>query len=157
MSAQTKDEKRLPIHKKVRHVSNRDVVIQTDAAWNGNSKAAGLGWVIKKTGEKKNFQDSAWFVSSPLVAEGMAMREAVKKCKELGIQRVRCESDSSQLINALNSTVEPPEIYGIVADIRIECAAFESFSFDWIPRGRNSDADTLANQALCLVTVAQTA
>lgn len=46
-------------------------------------------------------------------------------------------------------------MYSIVADIRIECTAFESFSFYSISRGRNSDADTLAKQALSLVTFVQ--
>ncbi|CAN7069374.1 unnamed protein product [Brassica rapa subsp. trilocularis] len=38
-----------------------------------------------------------------LPLKGLAMREAIRKSKELGIRRVRCESDSSQLIKALNS------------------------------------------------------
>nr|VDD34491.1 unnamed protein product [Brassica oleracea] len=43
------------------------------------------------------------FVMLPLMAEGLAMRETIRKSKELGIRRLRCESDSSQLIKALNS------------------------------------------------------
>ncbi|XP_013617809.1 PREDICTED: uncharacterized protein LOC106324378 [Brassica oleracea var. oleracea] len=112
-----------------------------------------MGWSVGD-GTMINAWNDPWLSSTQQLRP---MGEAVKKCKELEIQRIRCESDSSQLIKALNSIVEPPEIYGIVADIRIECADFESFSFDWIPHGRNSDADTLAKQALCLVTVAQTA
>lgn len=90
-------------------------------------------------------------MNSPLVAEGLAMREAVKKCKELGIQQILFESDSAQLIKALNSPVEPQEIYGIIADIRIDCMNFVSASFVWIPRSKNSEADRLAKHALCLV------
>ncbi|CAF1789726.1 unnamed protein product, partial [Brassica napus] len=51
----------------------------------------------------RDFSSSTNFVMSPLMAEGLAMREAIRKSKELGIRRVRCESDSSQLIKALNS------------------------------------------------------
>ena len=76
------------------------------------------------------------------------MREAIKMCLERGLRDIRCESDSSQLIKALNATVEPPELYGIVSDIRIVCNFFDSVSFVWIPRGRNSNADRLAKQAL---------
>ncbi|CAN7036666.1 unnamed protein product [Brassica oleracea var. botrytis] len=63
------------------------------------------------------FSSSTDFVMSPLMAEGLAMREAIKKSKELGIRQLRCESDSSQLIKALNSSTEPLEIYGIISDI----------------------------------------
>ncbi|CAF2358385.1 unnamed protein product, partial [Brassica napus] len=52
---------------------------------------------------QSRFSSSTNFVMSPLMAEGLAMREAIRKSKELGIRRVRCESDSSQLIKALNS------------------------------------------------------
>ncbi|CAF2322249.1 unnamed protein product [Brassica napus] len=38
-----------------------------------------------------------------LPLKGLAMREAIWKSKELGIRRLRCESDSSPLIKALNS------------------------------------------------------
>ncbi|CAN6866580.1 unnamed protein product [Brassica oleracea var. botrytis] len=38
-----------------------------------------------------------------LPLKGLAMSEAIRKSKELGIRRLRCESDSSQLIKALNS------------------------------------------------------
>ncbi|CAN6874697.1 unnamed protein product [Brassica oleracea] len=52
-----------------------------------------------------------------LPLSGLAMRESIKKSKELGIRQLRCESDSSQLIKALNSSTEPLEIYGIISDI----------------------------------------
>ncbi|CAN6874685.1 unnamed protein product [Brassica oleracea] len=52
-----------------------------------------------------------------LPLKGLAMGEAIKKSKELGIRQLRCESDSSQLIKALNSSTEPLEIYGIISDI----------------------------------------
>ncbi|KAF2536234.1 hypothetical protein F2Q68_00023219 [Brassica cretica] len=78
---------------------------------------AGLGWTIKNSRETQRFSSSTDFVMSPLMAEGFAMREAIKKSKELGIRQLRCESDSSQLIKALNSSTEPLEIYGIISDI----------------------------------------
>ena len=78
---------------------------------------AGLGWTIKNSRETQRFSSSTDFVMSPLMAEGLAMGEAIKKSKELGIRQLRCESDSSQLIKALNSSTEPLEIYGIISDI----------------------------------------
>ncbi|KAF2532812.1 hypothetical protein F2Q70_00029080 [Brassica cretica] len=49
--------------------------------------------------------------------------------------------------------MEPPELYGIIADIRLDCTTFDSVSFIWIPRLTNVDADRLVKQALNLVAV----
>ncbi|KAL0665007.1 hypothetical protein Bca4012_101845 [Brassica carinata] len=120
--------------------------------WNATSKSAGLGWSVKNTGRNSGFQATTELVASPLVAEGLAIKNAVKTCKELGLRQIRYKSDSTQLIKALNSKTKPPEIYGIVSDIRIECMEFETFYFVWIPRERNIVADRLAKQALSRVS-----
>ncbi|CAN6866626.1 unnamed protein product [Brassica oleracea var. botrytis] len=59
--------------------------------------------LVQCRNENQRFSSSTNFVMSPFMAEGLAMREAIRKSKELGIRRLRCESDSSQLIKALNS------------------------------------------------------
>ena len=59
-----------------------------------------------------------------------------------------CESDSSQLITAINSGARKPEIYGIVADICELASSFDVINFSWIPRERNLIADRLAKQCL---------
>ncbi|XP_018467418.1 uncharacterized protein LOC108839076 [Raphanus sativus] len=152
LNAQEKEQRQNPMIRVKKAPNPRDIVVQTDAAWKGDSRTMGLGWTIK-TGESFNFQSVNRFVNSPLAAEGLAAREAIKKCKELGLRRIRIESDSAQLIKALNSTMDPPEIYGIITDIRIVCLAFESVSFSWIPRAGNSVADGLAKHALALYQV----
>ena len=87
-------------------------------------------------------------MSSPLVAEGLALREALQFCIEKNIRMVRCETDSLVLVKALNSGPPVAELYGIVADIACLSLAFDSISFSWIKRGKNGDADALAKQAL---------
>lgn len=82
------------------------------------------------------------------MAEGLALREALACGIEKGLRQVRCESDSSKLITAINKGSPVAEIYGIVADIRCLALAFDSISFCWIQRSRNKDADALAKQAL---------
>ncbi|XP_048626877.1 uncharacterized protein LOC125594926 [Brassica napus] len=136
LNAQSKEEKRVTHPKSGRTTSGREVVVQTDAAWNATSKSAGLGWSVKNTGRNSGFQATAELLAPPLVAEGLAMRDAVKMCKELGLRHIRYESDSSQLMKALNLKTEPPDIYGIVSDIRIECMEFENFLlFGFLVRG----------------------
>ena len=123
-------------------------VVAVDAAWRGDSNTAGFGWVMKHTGSKVQFETASRSVRSPFSAEGLALRAAIIKCKELGIQQVIFESDSTQLVATLKPQSAPPELYGIVADI-LHCAvSFKFCSFIWIPRSRNSEADVLAKHAL---------
>ncbi|KAG5393667.1 hypothetical protein IGI04_023630 [Brassica rapa subsp. trilocularis] len=57
------------------------------------------------------------------------------------------ESDSSQLIKAVNSGNCVPELDGVVADILSFASIFEFISFVWISRERNGQADMLAKLA----------
>ena len=152
-NAQCQDEPKKPSQRKIEDVPHYDTVLQTDAAWTETTGTTGLSWAIKTARGTQRFSNSTTFVTSPLMAESLAMREAIKKSKELGIRRLRCESDSSQLIKALSSSFEPLEIYGIISDIRIEASSFDVISFCWIPRERNVDGDSLAKAALRHVTI----
>ena len=122
--------------------------VQLDGAWSGATQTAGLGHLITFQQEQWPQASTAPFVASPLVAEALALRAAINNCKELGIQKIQCESDSSQLIKAINDGNAVAEIYGIVADIIILSMSFVSISFVWIPREKNKVADSLAKQAL---------
>ncbi|CAH8390046.1 unnamed protein product [Eruca vesicaria subsp. sativa] len=82
-------------------------------------------------------------------SEALDIREAVFKCKELRIQRLRCETDSIQLVKAITTRSPSPEIYGIVSDIAVVSDS-EVVQFKWIPREKNKDPDALAKQALLL-------
>ena len=119
-------------------------ILQSDAAWREDSGIAGLGWIIKKNTERASFGSHCHFVASPMVAEALALREAIFKCKELGIQRIRCETDSTQLVKVITAKKPPPDIYGIVSDIISLISEFELIQFRWIPREQNKDADALA-------------
>ncbi|KAF3611177.1 hypothetical protein DY000_02044341 [Brassica cretica] len=69
------------------------------------------------------------FVGSPLIAEGLALRKAVEKCRDLGLTKIRCESDCAQLIKALTFDHPLAELYGIVADIEAVALSFDFVSF----------------------------
>ena len=124
------------------------VMVRSDAAWNETNKIAGLGWTIKTQNRVSSFSSPMRFVGSPLIAEGLALREAVEKCRDLGLTKIRCESDCAQLIKALTFDHPLAELYGIVADIEAVALSFDFVSFTWISRERNRDADSLAKQVL---------
>lgn len=108
-------------------------VVRSDAAWRENTIFAGLGWVVTCDKKLMKFSGVEPFVSSPLIAEGTALREALRKCKEMNLRRIRCEADSQQLIKFINKGQPLPELYGIVLDILALAAEFDFTSFVWIP------------------------
>lgn len=123
-------------------------LIKSDAAWHEEQRIAGLGWTVQSQNRVSSYSVPAHHVSSPLAAEALALREALEKCKELGLSRVRCESDSAVLIKALKTESSLTGLYGILVDILSLASSFECISFHWISRVRNVEADKLAKQIL---------
>ncbi|KAG5408861.1 hypothetical protein IGI04_005180, partial [Brassica rapa subsp. trilocularis] len=124
------------------------VLLRTDAAWNESLQLAGLGWTTKRQGRDSSFSSIAHHVATPLAAEGLALREALLKCRDMGLSKIRCESDSAILIKAINANSPLVGLYGILADINSIASSFESISFNWISRERNGKADGLAKNVL---------
>ena len=114
-----------------------------DAAWSESTRNAGLGWIVKHREQSIRGQRGTSFIASVLIAEGLALRDVVIACRDQGMKRVRFESDSIQLIQAINSKEPPPEIYGIVEDIFLIARSFDVSVFVWISRLRNDVADLL--------------
>lgn len=127
------------------------LVLNTDAAWKASSNIAGFGWTLRDCACTSSFTGHERFVGSALAAESLALHKALKRCKEAGVQRLICESDSAQLITVVNTSVMKPEIYDIVSDILELVSFFDVICFSWIPRERNLNADRLAK--LCLLEV----
>ncbi|KAG5382821.1 hypothetical protein IGI04_034291 [Brassica rapa subsp. trilocularis] len=122
--------------------------ILIDGCCKAKRLTAGLGWTITDDDRTRSFSTATPFVVSPLIVEGLALREAVWSCQRLGYTNVCCESDSTRLIQAVNSGSTATEIYGITADIISLAGLFETIFFRWISRVKNSEADGLAKQCL---------
>ncbi|KAL0671555.1 hypothetical protein Bca4012_034259 [Brassica carinata] len=92
---------------------NLETICFTDASREKSSKRSGLAWVFKDTRTKINHKESKIhdFVSSPLMAEAMAIRPAAS----LGISSIHVRSDSQTLIKAITNKQFQKEIYGILA------------------------------------------
>ncbi|XP_048634185.1 uncharacterized protein LOC125608233 [Brassica napus] len=124
------------------------VTIRSDAAWAPGGTTAGLGCFVISPSESHSFSKGVSHVTSALMAEGLAMLEAVKLGAKEELRKICFESDSSQLISAINSGTCCPELYGVVADILAFSTIFEFVTFAWIARERNIQADRLAKAAL---------
>ncbi|VVB04343.1 unnamed protein product [Arabis nemorensis] len=80
------------------------ITCQTDAAWNVDTKSAGLSWLFLSQGTMALEQSiTSSLVGSPIMAKALALREAIYDSLEKGYKKMRFESDSSQLINVVNS------------------------------------------------------
>ena len=124
-------------------------VLNSDAAWRASNLTAGLGWMIKTQEGSSDFTLPTPLVGSALIAEGLALREGMTSCRDMRLRKMRCESDSAQLIKTINSGTFHPELYGIISDICNLSCFFDEISFSWISREKNKAADKLAK--LCLV------
>lgn len=123
----------------------------TDAAWKDASKA-GLGWIFKDQGGRVTQQGSTVVsrIRSPLVAEAMATLSAIRVAIESGFTNISFASDSQVLVKALNRKLLSKDLHGILFDILTLYSAFSICSFNFIPRIQNSQADSLAKNALGL-------
>ncbi|CAN6810016.1 unnamed protein product [Brassica oleracea] len=93
-----------------------------------------------------------WHVASPLMAEILAIREALLYCRAHDLSSIRIESDPSQLINAIKKNQPISEIHSVLSDIALLSSAPPTApSFHWITRLKNAVADSLAKDALCMV------
>ncbi|KAF3485512.1 hypothetical protein F2Q69_00056893, partial [Brassica cretica] len=124
------------------------ITVRTDAVWLPVRNLAGLGWVVFSSPCNIPHKKHLEFVASPLMAEGLALREAVRSCALDKMEIVSFESDSAQLIKTINKRNCVPELYGVISDILSFAAVFKSAYFSWIPRERNILADTLAKEVL---------
>lgn len=124
------------------------VTIRSDAAWTPERTTAGLGWVIFSPEAQRPFSKRVNFVSSALVAEGLALLEAVRSGVSEERRMVAFESDSAQLIRAINSGEGISELYGVIEDILSFASVFEFVFFSWISREKNVQGDRLAKLTL---------
>ncbi|CAL9240671.1 unnamed protein product [Arabidopsis halleri] len=136
-----------PIHQ----LPGSDVILcQSDAAWDESSKQAGLGWIFSNRSLDLSRSDSkaADHIRSPLLAEGLALLEALIQAHNLGFTKLSVASDSKQLIEAIKSETHQKELHGILHDILTISSTFVEICFRFIPREKNREADALAKHAL---------
>ncbi|KAF2586801.1 hypothetical protein F2Q70_00033842 [Brassica cretica] len=91
-------------------------IMKRESSWTPGRNAVGLGWVILSSPTNRSERKYQEFVASPLMAEALALREAVRTCNLNAMEAVSFESDSAQLIKAINDRNHLPELYGIVSD-----------------------------------------
>ncbi|XP_013601676.1 PREDICTED: uncharacterized protein LOC106309158 [Brassica oleracea var. oleracea] len=120
---------------------------------------AGLGWVLLSPSSQRpfhklspssqrSFHKRVAGVNSALMAEDLALLEAVKSGISEHLKTVVFESDSAHLIRSLKTDSCIPELYGVAANILSFASVYDYVVFSWIFRERNIEADRLAKFAL---------
>ncbi|KAF3534911.1 hypothetical protein DY000_02037699 [Brassica cretica] len=125
-------------------------ICKSDAAFDAQSKRAGLAWITREESGTTIIQGSKpqGSVNSPLVAEALALRAGIIDAVKLELSKLRMLSDNSTLIRAINNDAQVKEIFGIVKDIQELSSAFVEISFAYVPRSSNVEADRLAKLSL---------
>lgn len=120
------------------HSGDSAIICTTDASWDATSKRAGLAWIFKESNGTIATQGSEiqHSVSSPLMAEALAIRSSLVMAVEHEIPNLRIYSDSLTLIRAINTKMHDKEIYGILCDIHQISSVFGSISFSFLPRSK---------------------
>ena len=127
-----------------------DVICRSDAAWKEESNNAGLAFSFYDTRNERFFShsDTSAFVISSLVAEGLAMRLAMECAINLQLRKVIFESDSLQLVTAIDRKANLSDLHGILSDIHSLSPFFDVVSFRFSRRENLTFEDGLAKQAL---------
>lgn len=108
----------------------------TDAAWNGQSCAGGLGWICTDAAGTTVIQgtESRRFIASALAGEALAMKAGLSKAISAGCKDLICCSDSKSLIDAITGRKSVTAIRGILHDLGVLSSSFNSISFRFISR-----------------------
>ncbi|KAF3557908.1 hypothetical protein F2Q69_00012816 [Brassica cretica] len=86
---------------------NPTVFCYTDASWIASTKHAGLAWIFTDRAKKELNRGSHFrnLISSPLLAESLAIRASLLHASALGYTNIWIHSDSQELVRALWTAV----------------------------------------------------
>ncbi|KAG2288384.1 hypothetical protein Bca52824_047988 [Brassica carinata] len=114
------------------------------------TKTAGLAWIFTDNTGQIIHQGSTTeeWVSSPLILEGLAIREALFQAKSRGYTNIEFKSDAQVITRAINAGDPIKGLFGVLQDIHHLTCHLSAFTFLHIPRLDNMATDSLAKRAL---------
>ena len=87
-------------------------------------------------------------ITSPLVAEAIAIRSGLLSAVDLEYLKLNVFSDNLRFIRGINNIMQVQEIFGIVKDIQRISSVFVEISFSHLSRLLNVETDGLAKHSL---------
>ena len=93
------------------------------------------------------------FTSSRL-AEYYGLKEGLEQAIELGLRRVNFKSDSLMMVNQMNGVykVKNRDLMPVYNDVLKLLEKLDAYSFSFVPREKNREADAEVNKIIDLHT-----
>ncbi|MGD9548602.1 MAG: ribonuclease HI family protein [Candidatus Krumholzibacteriia bacterium] len=123
----------------------------TDGASRGNPGPAAIGAVFRpKGGPAVAGHSEAIGKATNNVAEYRAVVVALEHCVRWGVERVHLYMDSELIVRQLHGVyrVKSPDLRPLYQQVVFLGRQFTEFRVSHVKRGRNAEADALANKAL---------
>lgn len=133
-------------------VSSRSLRLRTDGGSRGNPGPSGIGVVIEDATTGKVLEEHSRYigVTTNNQAEYQAVILGLKRCRELGANRVEVCADSELLVKQAKGEyrVKNPELQKRFRELQECVVQFEKVVFTHVYREANTAADALANEAM---------
>ncbi|KAJ1410340.1 Ribonuclease H-like superfamily [Sesbania bispinosa] len=121
----------------------------SNASWSTHGNHAALGVVVRDSnGYLLSGMSKRILAPSPMVAEALALREAMLLASNLQWPKCLFESDNLSLIKACRQEIQIGEIKGIIRDIIALKPNFQHCGFLWTNRKGNEVAHLVATSTL---------
>ncbi|KAL0801288.1 hypothetical protein Bca101_056464 [Brassica carinata] len=80
--------------------NSQAVLVHTDAAWKSDTNKAGVGWIFSDSEGNiiSTHSKAEDFIASALIAEGLAIREALLQARQKGYTILTVNSDAQNLV-----------------------------------------------------------
>ena len=127
------------------------VSLYTDGGARGNPGPAGIGAVIKDK-NNQTIKEVGKFIGNTTnnEAEYRALIEGLVACLDKTVSEVNCYSDSKLVVNQLNGDfkVKNAKMKIFYKEVKRLERNFDKITYTYIPRDKNTEADSLVNEVL---------
>lgn len=127
------------------------ITAYTDGGSRGNPGPAGYGVLVQASDGAKLAELSEFLgIATNNVAEYSALLAALQYVLEQGHARLRVISDSELMVKQMRGqySVKSPDLRPLYEEARRRVARLEAFAIEHVLRGKNKQADGLANAAM---------
>ncbi len=128
------------------------VIVEVDGGSRGNPGPAGFGAVVLSQDRSKVLAEhkQAIGITTNNVAEYRGLIAGLEEARRLGADEVAVSMDSKLIVEQMTGRwkVKNPGLAELHQQARALASTFDSVSYSWIPRERNTHADRLANEAM---------
>jgi len=125
--------------------------LYTDGGSRGNPGDSACAFVICKMDDTV-VEKSGYYMGMATnnQAEYLGQIKGLERCRDLGINKVRLNSDSQLVVNQMNGfyKVKNQELAPLHQQLKELAASFEEVTFHYVPRALNAEADREVNRIL---------